>query len=275
MDSMKKMNAGEIKRNIREIALTLVFSTLGLIIYSVLKAFGLPELIRAVIGFAVTAAATYLLFPKVLGIPFGKIEASEWVQRIGLHPPLGAWKHVALGISLAACTLSGMLAASILTGRYEFDPGNASPSHLTFSLIPGFFEEIYFRGVMMFVLLRIFRSLEKAMVIQWVIFGLAHLKGIDILAFVEVLSVAMIAISCTYTVYKTRSLMAAIVFHYLHDAFLFLVQVPEGNYMGFGENALFYAGLWSMVGVSLLVTKLATDVLKVRAKEPLYEGSYS
>lgn len=268
---MKKRDMSNIRRNIREVALTIFFSTLGLIIYAVLRFIGLPELVRAIIGFAVTAAATFLLFPKVLGIPFGKIEVSEWVRRIGLSPPPGAWKHLVLGISLAACTLSGMLAASILTGRFEFDLGNVSPSHLVFSLIPGIFEEIYFRGVLMFVLLRIFRSLEKAMVVQIVIFGLAHLKGVDIIAFVEVLSVTIIAVAFTYVAYKTRSLMAAIVFHYLHDAFLFLVQVPDGEYAGFWENALFYTGLWSMAGVSLLVTKLATDVLKVRAKEPLYE----
>ena len=255
--------------------MTLFFGTLGLIIYMVLKVVGLSELIRAVIGFAVAAAATFLLVPKVLGIPFGKVEVSEWARRIGLSPPPGAWKHMVLGISLAACTLSGMLAASILTGRYEFDLGNASPSHLVFSLIPGIFEEIYFRGVLMFVLLRIFRSLEKAMVVQIVIFGLAHIKGVDIIAFVEVLSVTIIAIPFTYVAYKTRSLMAAIVFHYLHDALLLLVQVPDGDYTGFWENALFYAGLWSMAGGSLLVTKLATDVLKVRAKEPLYERSQS
>jgi len=268
-------NTSEIKRNIREVALTLFFSSLGLFIVMVLKITGLPGFICAVIGFAVAAAATILLFPKVLGIPFGKIEVLEWARRIGLHLPPGTWKHIVLGITLAACTLSGMLAASILTGRYEFNLGNASISHVTFSLIPGIFEEIYFRGVMMFILLRIFRSLEKAMVIQLVIFGLAHIKGIDMIAFVEVLSVIIIGISFTYVAYKTKLLMAAMVFHYLHDAFLLLVQVPDGNYTGFWENALFYAGLWSMVGVSLLVTKLATDVLHVRAKEPLYERSYS
>ena len=52
------------------------------------------------------------------------------------------------------------------------------------------------------------------------------------------------------------------------------MQVPDGAYEGFTENALFYAGLWSMVAVSLLVTKVATDVLGVRVKEPLYERSF-
>jgi membrane protease YdiL (CAAX protease family) len=268
---MRTRNFSEIRKNIRDVALTLFFSTLGLIIYMVLKMAKLPDLVCAIIGFAVAAAATFLLFPKALGIPFGKIVVSEWARRLGLSPPPGAWKHIVLGMSLAACTLSGMLAASILTGRYEFNLGTASPSHLVFSLIPGIFEEIFFRGVMMFILLRVFRSLEKALVVQIVIFGLAHIKGVDIIAFVEVLSVTIFAISCTYVVYKTRSLMAAIVFHYLHDALLLLVQVPGGDYTGFWENALFYTGLWSMIGVSLLVTKVATDVLQVRAKEPLYE----
>jgi membrane protease YdiL (CAAX protease family) len=272
---MDKNEKRSLRTNIREIALTIFFSSLALIIYMVLKRAGLSGLVCFIISFPVTAVIVFALFPKVLGIPFGKIEVSEWVRRIGLYPPQGVWKHIVLGISLAACTLSGMYIGSALTGKYEFDLGNVTLSHMLFSLIPGIFEELFIRGVLMIILLRITKSFEKAFAIQVVIFGLMHIKGIDIVSFVEVLSVSILAISFTYVVYKTRSLMAAIVFHYLQDALLFLVQLPNGVYQGLSENALFYAGLWSMVGVSLLVTKIATDVLKVRGKEPFYERSYS
>jgi hypothetical protein len=164
---------------------------------------------------------------------------------------------------------------TILTGKYVFDFGNIDPSHLAFSLIPGFFEEIFIRGVLMIILLKITKSLEKAFAIQIVVFGLMHINGIDVVSLVDALSVSIIAISFTYVVYKTRSLIAAIVFHYLHDAFLFLVQLPGGVYLGFSDNALFYTGLWVMVGVSILITKMATERFRVRADEPLYEQSCS
>ena len=128
----------------------------------------------------------------------------------------------------------------------------------------------------MIILLRITKSLKKAFIIQVVLFGIFHIKyGLNILSLVDAISVLIIAIGLTYSVYKTGTLIAAIIFHYLHDAFLFVVQLPDGSYQGFTDNALFYAGLWIMVGISILITKLAADKFQVRAKEPLYEKSYA
>jgi membrane protease YdiL (CAAX protease family) len=147
---------------------------------------------------------------------------------------------------------------------------------MVFSLLPGIFEEIFFRGILMIILLRITKSLEKAFSIQVVIFGLLHIKySLDISSLVDAISVLIIAIGLTYSVYKTRTLISAIIFHYLHDAFLFVVQLPDGLYKGFTDNAVFYIGLWIMVGIGILITKIATDKLQVQAKEPLYEKSYS
>jgi membrane protease YdiL (CAAX protease family) len=265
----------QIRIYIREIALTIFFSSFALILYAILKRFGFSKLLGSSIAFIVAALVVFLLFPRILGIPFGRVDTNEWIRKIGLQPPQCVWKHILLGILLAMCTLFGMLMTSIMTGKYVFDLDNIGPSHMVFSLIPGFFEELFIRGVLMVILLKITKSLEKAFVIQIVVFGLMHINGIDIVSLVDALSVSILAISFTYVVYKTRSLIAAIVFHYLHDAFLFLVQLPGGVYQGFSDNALFYTGLWVMVGVSILITKLATERFRVRAKAPLYEESYS
>ena len=74
----------------------------------------------------------------------------------------------------------------------------------------------------------------------------------------------------TYTAYKTRTLVTGIVFHYLHDALLYLVILPRGAYTGFIDNMLFYALLWSMVGLGCLITKVATEKFDVRASTELY-----
>jgi membrane protease YdiL (CAAX protease family) len=265
----------QIRIYIREIALTIFFSSFALILYAILKRVGFSKLLGSSIAFIVAALVVFLLFPKVLGIPFGRTDTKEWTRKIGLYPPQSVWKHILLGILLAMCTLSGMLMTSIMTGKYVFDMGNINSSQMVFSLIPGVFEELFIRGVLMIILLRITKSLEKAFVIQIVVFGLMHINGIDAVSLVDALSVSIIAISFTYVAYKTRSLLAAIVFHYLHDAFLFLVQLPGGVYQGFSDNALFYAGLWIMVGVSILITKMATERFRIQAKAPLYEESYS
>ena len=65
-----------------------------------------------------------------------------------------------------------MLIASLLTGRYVFDIDNLSFEQIAFSTVPGVWEEVYFRGIIMMVLLFALKDLRRAMVVQCVIFGL-------------------------------------------------------------------------------------------------------
>ena len=120
------------------------------------------------------------------------------------------------------------------------------------------------------VLLFATRSLKRAAFIQIVLFGLTHIKGTDLWSWMDVLSVMFIAVAFTYAAYKTRTLVAGIVFHFLHDAFLFLPQVPGGEYIGVSENIVFYASLWLMVGVACMLIKFSADRLGVKADQELY-----
>ena len=122
----------------------------------------------------------------------------------------------------------------------------------------------------MMLLLRFTKSLRQAAIIQVVLFGLSHVKEVDIPSLIEVVSVMIIAIGFTYAAYKTRSLIAGIVFHYLHDAFLFFVQPPSGVYTGVVDKVLLYAILWSMVGLGCLVTQFAAEKCKACASTDLY-----
>jgi membrane protease YdiL (CAAX protease family) len=142
--------------------------------------------------------------------------------------------------------------------------------HLVFSLNPALWEELFYRGVLMFLLLRFTGSLKQAFVIQVVVFGATHIKGVDLGAFVDAFSVAVMALGFTYVAYKTRSLVAGVVFHYFHDAFLYLFQLPGGVYTGVVDNAIFYGVLWLMVGIGCVITKLAADTSGVRAANELY-----
>ena len=262
-----------MKEKVRLIALTISFPVMGFLICLLLKMFlkiEIPKLISSIINLAVAAFAAFFLFPRVFGIPFGKIPLRNFTQKIGLHLPDSSWKHILLGVILALCTLSGMLVASILSGNDVPNFGAITLPHSVFSLNPGIWEEVFYRGVLMMVLLRLTKSLRKAAAIQIALFGFSHVKGVDIPALFEVISVTIIGIGFTYAAYKTRSLVAGIVFHYLHDAFLFFVQPPGGEYTGLLDNALFYAMLWSMVGLGCLATKFAAEKFKARALTDLY-----
>ena len=214
------------------------------LIFEMLFDIKIPRLISSVINFAVACFGLFYLFPKLYHAPFGQIPLQEYLQRLGIFLPPKAWQHVLLGILLAGCTLSGMLAASILTGRYALDWSEINLTQIVFSLNPGIFEEVFYRGIIMMLLLRMTKSLQKAAFWQIVIFGVAHIKGFDLETLVDVISVMFLAVAFTFSAYKTRTLLAGMVFHFLHDALLFFVQVPGGEYQGLQENVLFYSLLW-------------------------------
>ena len=261
------------KEVVRIAALTLALPNMGFLICLLMEKllnFEVSKVISSVINLVVVGFIAFILLPNVLGIPFGKIKTRDFNKLIGFHLPNYAWKHILLGVVLAVCTLSGMLIASIMTGKYVPDFSRVTLSHLVFSLNPGIWEELFFRGVLMIALLRYTKSLRQAAIIQVVIFGVAHLKGADIHALIEVVSLMIIGAGLTYTAYKTRTLVTGILFHYLHDAFLFLVQLPSRAYTGSIDDVLFFALLWSMVGLGCLITKVAAERFEVRASTELY-----
>ena len=256
------MNKEHLRKCIRAIALSILFSGLGQIIAIFLdKAFnlGLTKLEKSFLMIIITSFSVLLLFPKVFKIPHGKQSIKNWLTGIGLYFPDRIHKHVLLGFLLGIVSLAGMLLGSVLTGKYVFDLSNISFGHLVFSLTPGIWEEVLFRGVIMIVLVQFFGNLKKAFWWQVVIFALCHISGFELISFAELVSVAIIGITFSLAAVKTRTLVAGIIYHYIHDAFLLLVQNPGGNYYGFGDNFLFYAFLWSAMFLNMMIIVLVTD----------------
>jgi membrane protease YdiL (CAAX protease family) len=265
--------SGLMKNLVRPIALSWVFVSFGPLLAFFLEVFldlEIPKLCSSGITFVFAAFAAFYLFPRKLKTPFGDMDLSEYLHRLGFYLPRNVWKHILLGALLAICTLSGMLIGSLLTGRYVLDWSTVDITQILFSINPGIWEEFFFRGVIMIILLGIMGSVEKAAVVQIVLFGLSHIKGTDLWSWVDVISVMVIAVGFTYTAYKTRTLIAGIVFHFLHDAFLFLPQVPGAEYIGVLENVAYFGSLWVMVGVGCMLTKFLSDRLGMKAEEELY-----
>ena len=263
-----------VKDTVRPIALAFVFTTLGFALRAVLAILldvELSKLVASVINFVLAAVGAFYVFPKLLKQPFGPVGLGEYTRRLGFFLPRKAWKHVGLGVLLAACTLGGMLVSALLTGRYVVDWSRVSLSHIVFSLNPGVWEEFFYRGIITIVLLKRAQSVRQAALIQIGLFGLAHIKGLNLLSWVDVISVLIIAVAFSYAAYKTRALIAGIVFHFLHDVFLLFVQVPDGSSTGFAEKATFFAALWIGVAVACLLVKVATDTLGVQAQAELYQ----
>lgn len=264
-----------IMRNVvRPIALALVFVGAGFLLRMLLKMYldiEISILLASVVNFVLAAIGAFLLFPRILKDQFGEGDLSEYLRRLGFYFPRNVWRHILLGVVLALCTLGGMLVGSIMTGRYVLDWGNLDLSHLVFSLNPGVWEEFYFRGVIMVVLIVGGMSVRRAAFIQILLFGLAHIKGTGVWIWLDVFTVVLLGTAFTYSSHKTRTLVAGIVFHFLHDALLFVVQVPGAELFGFSEGAMFYGSLWVMVGIVCLLIKVASEKLRVQAQEELYQ----
>ncbi len=264
-----------LKNLVRPVAITVVAPIFGFILLLfvelVLKT-EVSKLVGSIFNLIVVTPIAFLAFPKWIGIPFGRIEPRDFIQKVGFILPERAWRHILLGMILAICTLSGMLSASILTGRYQFDSSTINLPHLVFSINPAIWEELFYRGVMMFILLKTTRSLKVAAAVQIILFSLAHIKGTEIWDIADVLSVAIIGTGFTYTAHKTRSLIAPITFHYLHDAFLLTVQPPGREHIGVTENLTFYGILWFMVGLGCAITWFSTEYFGIRSANTFYES---
>lgn len=265
-------NKGLSRDRIRSIAIALVsvgFGQLLVMLIEMLFDVSFSKILGSIINFVFAAFSAFVLFPKILKRPFGDVGLSAYLRKLGFYWPKKAWKHVLLGVLLAACTLTGIWVASLLSGRYALDWSTVSLSHTIFSINPGVWEEFFYRGIIMIVLIMATRSVKQAALIQIVLFGLAHIKGFDLWSWVGVISAMVMAIGLTYAAYKTGTLVAGVVFHFLHDALLFLPQVP-GDYQGIIENLTFTACLWAMVGVGCLLVRFASERMGVRADEELY-----
>lgn len=262
-----------MRKKIRPIIISMVVPVSGIIIFAFIEMalkIDVPKLYISIANLLIVSFIALYLYPKIFGIPFGIINTIEYIKRICVFPSKNTFKHIVLGIVLAICSLSGMLIGNVLTGKYKFDPGTIDVTQIIFSLNPGIWEEFFFRGVIMILLLSLTKSLKKSVIIQVLLFGIMHIKDISILGLFEVISVIILGIGFTYVTYKTRSLLAGMIFHFLHDAFLFTVQLSDGIYIGIKDNALFYICLWSMIAIGCLITKVLSEKLNIRSTNELY-----
>jgi membrane protease YdiL (CAAX protease family) len=108
----------------------------------------------------------------------------------------------------------------------------------------------------MFVLIKKGVETKKAIIIQSIIFGLAHFGSLEFWDVFDIISVIFLGLIFTYSANKTGSLITPMIFHFIHDAFIFLVQVPDGLYIGTAEHIAFYLGLWPMICVGFLLVKI-------------------
>lgn len=211
---------------------------------------------------------SFWFLPKVVKIPSSST-IRENLNQIGFRRPTKIYLHISLGIILAMCTLSGMFIGSKLISEYVFNTNMISFDQIYFSLLPGIFEEIIFRGFIMAIFIGVYKDIRKAALIQCIVFVVLHIGSfeMDWLRAVDLLGVFAMAIAFTYVALKTRNLLAGIIFHTLHDAFLFVVQ-PSQDFVYSPMHALLF---YSSLIISILIAIGITNLIVKKNITPLHE----
>jgi membrane protease YdiL (CAAX protease family) len=181
--------------------------------------------------------------------------------------PLG--RNVLLGVLMAVLTLSSILLASLLTKHFVLDWSFVPALRWVKGLTRGVWEEVFFRGIMLAILMR-FYGQRKAVLWMTTIFALVHLDIMDVTleGVVDVVSIFFIGLLFAYLVLKTGSLLPAIVFHYVHDIFVLLVQNTPGANEPMA-SLLLYGFLWAALAVGAVLTKYMVERWPARQSESL------
>lgn len=208
--------------------------------------------------------ALYLM-PHVLGLPNGRKPLRDYCRDIRLLPvePLG--RNVLIGLLMAALTLSGILLASLLTRHFVFDWSTVPASRLLKGLTRGIWEEVFFRGIILALFMRLY-SQRRAIFLTTFLFTVVHLNpmALNPEQIVDLVSIFFMGLLFIYIILKTGSLLPAIVFHYVHDIFVLLVQNTPGADKVLAATLL-YSFLWLALVIGALLTKYIVEHWPMKA----------
>ncbi len=226
----------------------------------------------AIAYFAAAGIWALYVIPRVLGLPNGRKPFREYCADIRLLPVAPVRRNILLGLLMAVLTLSSILLATLLTRHFVLDWSFVPALRWVKGLTRGVWEEVFFRGIMLAILMR-FYPRRKAVLWITTIFALVHLNIMDVTvaAIVDVVSIFFMGLLFVYLVLKTGSLLPAIVFHYVHDVFVLLVQ----NAPGASEptvSVLLYGFLWAALAVGAVLTRSIVERWPARTSVSMAVG---
>ena len=164
------------------------------------------------------------------------ISSRDYVDSTRLHPDRISTRSILLGLIVSFTFVICIVLTAIFLGVYTSNFSLlVSPDYedglgwfiFVFALIPGIWEEIAFRGVILSFLMSKY-PLRKALIFDGVLFSLFHIFNylilgqelIDVL--LQSLAAVAVGVALAYLVVKTGSLLPAIMIHYSIDVTLFI-----------------------------------------------------
>jgi len=208
----------------------------------------------------------FVIVPRLLGFPFGRQPLTDYLEKIRLIKVQPMGRNIALGAAFAVLFAITAQIFMLLSGSYVFDLAQVFPPDtwiLFTAIVPGFWEEVAFRGII-FSLLLMKQDKTKAIILSAVLFAAPH--SLNLLTVGSTLyEVYFVLAQVGFTFFiglfladlvtLTYSLLPGIVFHYIVAAFSPLViNTPGADPVVRGILLLLGAGVVPTV-IAMLVVK--------------------
>ena len=235
-------------------------------------------LLNFVVNFGFLALLLLIVVPLGLKLP-KKEPFREFSQTIGLSSVKSLGRHLLIGIgTIVIYGLSTSLLA-ILLRIWAFDINTifGEPTLFNFGwflfifmLIPGIWEEVTFRGIILNLQLKRY-SQATSIILNGVLFGLFHFVNLLFGQNLYITSMQVIYASClgiafSYMYIKTQSLLPSILAHYLINSVgLLFSSVIFSNIINFTIYSIVGVGIIPMILTIILVK--STVINKKRFKE--------
>lgn len=168
----------------------------------------------------------FFIIPFILRLPSGTRSMKDYLTEIRLTQTQPFVKHILLGFLCSTVILLSAFGVALFSS-WNIDRAweNILPPtswSLVYAIIPGIFEEVAFRGLIITILMMKYKP-TTSIVISSLIFGFAHSVNIffgqDVITTLAQLGFAFfLGILLAYIVLKTNSLIPAMLIHYLIDA---------------------------------------------------------
>jgi len=228
------------------------------------------------IQFSFAGFSLLVIIPLLLKTPKSIKPYKDFLQTIRLSNNKPVSKLLFIGItgtvfvlffSLFLTSIPGNL---ILTPQNVFGPPIRNETRGWFgfihNLIPGVWEEVYARGLLLAVLLRLYPKEQghqrKAIIIGGIIFGCSHMLGVPMLIsnpiyiLIQVVYASIIGIAFGYVAIGTGSLLPSIICHWLIDTFAVYIASSGGNILFL---ILFMMGIIIASGLIILLVYQTTN----------------
>jgi membrane protease YdiL (CAAX protease family) len=254
------------------IPIAIIATVVGYILLGVLEFIPAGKVIPPLLYFVVLGIVALVLMPFVIGLPHGRKSFNEYCHDIRLLPMRPLDRNIILGLLLALLTLTGILLATLATGHFALDWSLLPAVRWLKGLTRGIWEEVFFRGIILALFIRLYPGRTKQAVF-WTtfVFTLCHFKEVSLEQLVELVSIFFMGLLFVYVILKTGSLLPAMIFHYVHDIFINLVQNAPGVDPTI-RLVLFYAGFWTALIIGALLTRLIVERWPDMPKQPEFAG---